>query len=184
MSSSSAFSLLVAERVKAARLTQGHSLSHLAKQAGLGKGSLSELEAGRRNPTLATLYSLADALGVPLSHLLPDAGSQQPQAEVASPGIRATLLHSTVTAEQIVEEVFLLTLTAGEKRFSTAHPAGTTEHLYLTSGHAEVGPTAATQTLHAGESLTFQADTEHRYEALSTTARAVLTILTPLDPSA
>lgn len=181
MSSSSAFSLLVAERVKAARLTQGHSLSHLAKQAGLGKGSLSELEAGRRNPTLATLYSLADALGVPLSHLLPDAGSQ---AEVASPGIRATLLHTTVTAEQIVEEVFLLTLTAGEKRFSTAHPAGTTEHLYLTSGQAAVGPTAAVQSLHAGESLTFRADTEHSYEALSTTARAVLTILTPLDPDA
>ena len=50
-------------RVRALRTSAGLSLSALAAEAGIGKGSLSELESGRRNPTLDTLYALARPLG-------------------------------------------------------------------------------------------------------------------------
>ena len=72
-------------RIRALRTERGLSLSALAAAAGIGKGSLSELESGRRNPTLDTLYAVAGPLGVPLAVLLDfDAG-----AVVADEGFEA-----------------------------------------------------------------------------------------------
>ena len=72
---------LVGERLRTARRERGLSLGALAATAGIGKGSLSEIENGTRNPTLSTLYALAGTLGVPLATLLADragAGSPRP----------------------------------------------------------------------------------------------------------
>lgn len=41
----------------------------LAYAAGIAKSYASELEAGKRNPSLMTLYSVAEALGVTLEEL-------------------------------------------------------------------------------------------------------------------
>lgn len=60
---------LVGERLRAARRERGLSVGGLAEAAGIGKGSLSEVENGVRNPTLSTLYALAGALELPLSTL-------------------------------------------------------------------------------------------------------------------
>ena len=45
-------------RLRELRVERGMSLSELARRAGVGKGSLSEIESGRRNPTVETLYSI------------------------------------------------------------------------------------------------------------------------------
>jgi quercetin dioxygenase-like cupin family protein/DNA-binding XRE family transcriptional regulator len=79
---------LTGERLRTARRERGLSLGALAEAARVGKGSLSEIENGVRNPTLGTLYALAGALGVPLATLLAD----RPGVRVASPGIEARLL--------------------------------------------------------------------------------------------
>src|SRR5690349_462293 len=79
---------LTGKRLRAARRERGLSLGALAAAAHVGKGSLSEIENGVRNPTLGTLYALAGALGVPLATLLAD----RPGVRVVSPGIEARLL--------------------------------------------------------------------------------------------
>ncbi len=175
MTRHSSFNTEVGMRLKLARTANGRSLSRLAAEAGIGKGTLSEIESGQRNPTLATLYSLANALGTPLSELLPD----QPGARISSPGITAQLLDTAQQAGGTVVEVFLLTLTPGQGHISAAHAAGTVEHLYLTEGRAAVGPVENPTTLSTGESATWAADTTHSYQGLDTPARGVLTITTP-----
>ncbi|MCM2416499.1 helix-turn-helix transcriptional regulator [Streptomyces sp. RKAG290] len=50
-------------RLRALRQEQGLSLSELSRRSRVGKGTLSELESGQRNPTLETLYALTTALG-------------------------------------------------------------------------------------------------------------------------
>lgn len=62
----------VGRRLRELREERGLSLSALARRSGTGKATLSELEAGRRNPTLETLYALTTALGVSLSAALTD----------------------------------------------------------------------------------------------------------------
>lgn len=62
----------VGRRLRALRQDMDVSLSELSRRSGVGKGTLSELESGRRNPTLETLYALTTALGRPLSAVLSD----------------------------------------------------------------------------------------------------------------
>lgn len=56
--------------VKAARRRLGLSVQQLADQSGLSLGLVSQLERGMGNPSLHTLRSLADALGLSLSRLV------------------------------------------------------------------------------------------------------------------
>ncbi|ALJ19844.1 helix-turn-helix domain-containing protein [Microbacterium sp. No. 7] len=154
-------STLIGERVRTARAVRGLSLAALARLAGIGKGSLSEIENGIRNPTLSTLYALGDALGAPLSWLL----AERAGAEVRSPGITARLLDSS-TSDGLTVEVYLLRLDPGPPHVSEAHGPNVTEHLVLTRGSARVGGRGEEATLEAGDAATWTADVEHSYRAL------------------
>ncbi len=154
-------SSLIGERVRTARAVRGLSLAALARQAGVGKGSLSEIENGTRNPNLSTLYALGGALGVPLSWLL----AERAGAEVHSPGITARLLDST-TRDGVTIEVYLLRLDPGSPYVSEAHGPNVTEHLVLTRGSARVGNQGNEVALVAGDATAWTADHEHSYQAL------------------
>ena len=53
------------------RTKDGQSLSELARRSGVALGYLSDLEAGKRNPTPTVIRKLATALNVPMSVLEP-----------------------------------------------------------------------------------------------------------------
>jgi len=152
---------VVGERLRTTRRDRGLSLAALAEQAGIGKGSLSEIENGSRNATLGTLYALAGALGVPLATLL----AERVGAEVASPGISARLLE-TQRLETGVVEVYLLHLDAGARHESPGHGRGVVEHLLLTRGRAAVGPVRRMTEVGVGETATWESRGRHRYRAL------------------
>jgi transcriptional regulator with XRE-family HTH domain len=164
----------VGARVRAARVRAGLSVGGLAEQAGIGKGSLSEIENGSRNPTLSTLYAVAGALAVPLATLLVDPGSR-----VASPGIEARLLDARGHEDGTTVEVYLLTLASGTVHRSGAHGAGVSEHLLITRGRARAGVLGREQEVGVGETAVWVSDTEHGYEALGGPVEAVLTIRSP-----
>ncbi len=60
---------LIARSIRRERERVGLSLSELAKQAGIAKSTLSQLESGTGNPSVETLWALGVALGVPFSNL-------------------------------------------------------------------------------------------------------------------
>jgi transcriptional regulator with XRE-family HTH domain len=170
-----AIASLVGERLRAARRARSESLAALAAAAGVGKGSLSEIENGTRNPTLATLYALAGALGVPLATLLAD----RVGTEIASPGVRAALLDVTEDGAQTVE-VYRLRLDPGARRDSGAHGPGVTEHLLLVAGALRAGRAGEEVTLAVGESASWVSDVAHSYVVVGDAgADAVLVIRSP-----
>ena len=69
---------LLGTNLRARRDEQGISLSELARRSGIAKGTLSQLESGVGNPTIETVFSLSNALGVPVSALL----SESPTADL------------------------------------------------------------------------------------------------------
>ncbi|WP_370588907.1 helix-turn-helix domain-containing protein [Pseudonocardia sp. C8] len=165
----------VGGRLRAARAARGLSVGALAARAGIGKGSLSELENGSRNPTLSTLYALANTLELPLSELLAD----RPGTEVASPGITARLLETT-TGDEGTVEVYALTLSPGAVHVSAAHGPHVVEHLLVTRGAARAGPAGAETDLETGAGTAWTSDVEHTYRALGgRPASAVLVVRTP-----
>ncbi|MGF6227828.1 transcriptional regulator with XRE-family HTH domain [Inquilinus ginsengisoli] len=58
---------LVGRNVRRVRLEKGLTQEQFADVSGFSQQYLSSLERGRRNPTVVTLYELAQALGV--SHI-------------------------------------------------------------------------------------------------------------------
>lgn len=178
---------LTGERLRAARRERGLSLGALAEAARVGKGSLSEIENGVRNPTLGTLYALAGALGVPLATLLAD----RPGVRVASPGIEARLLDVSRDAGhdggrdgvhdggQTVE-VYRLRIEAGHGHRSPAHGPGVTEHLLVTSGRARVGRLGEETEIGPGQAAQWASDVPHGYAALGPgPVESVLVIRSP-----
>ena len=166
---------LVGERLRAARHERGLSLAALAEAATIGKGSLSEIENGARNPTLGTLYSLAGALGVPLATLLADRAG----ARIASPGIEARLLDVSRDDGSTVE-VYRLRIDPGVCHRSVAHGPGVTEHLLVTAGRARVGRRGEETEIGPGEAAQWLSDVAHGYTAVgSDPVTSVLVIRSP-----
>lgn len=161
----------VGARLRSLRSERGLSLGALAADAGIGKGSLSEIERGVRSPNLSTLYALANALDLPLAWLL----DEQPGAEVSSPGIETRLLGTTGSADDAVE-VYTLRLTPDEAHRSPAHGPRTVEHLVVTRGTARVGREGEQREVPTGEHHSWLSDVEHTYEAVGGPCEAVLVI--------
>jgi transcriptional regulator with XRE-family HTH domain len=80
--------LLLARSLRRLRVQQDISLNRLAERSGVSSATLSGLEAGRGNPTLATLLALAPALGVSPGDLLTDACPHHPEAGCSRRAIR------------------------------------------------------------------------------------------------
>jgi transcriptional regulator with XRE-family HTH domain len=62
-------------RVRALRLRLGLTQEQLGHRVGMSHGHVSEIETGRTNITMATLWRLADALGVQAAELLDEPAS-------------------------------------------------------------------------------------------------------------
>jgi transcriptional regulator with XRE-family HTH domain len=61
---------LVGRNVRAARVERGMTQERLADVSGFSQQYISDLERGRRNPTIVSLYELAQALSVTPIELL------------------------------------------------------------------------------------------------------------------
>jgi transcriptional regulator with XRE-family HTH domain len=62
--------LSIGERLRSAREEAGLTLEQTAERSGLSKAHLSRLESAERQPSIAALLTLADALGTAVSTLL------------------------------------------------------------------------------------------------------------------
>ncbi|MGU3293137.1 helix-turn-helix domain-containing protein [Williamsia sp. M5A3_1d] len=164
-------SAAVGERVRLLRGRAGLSLSELARRSGVGKSSLSDLEAGRRNPTIETLYALCTPLGVPMTALT------AASIRTDSGGMTSVTLDVRELPDATVE-VFRLEFIGGAEHTSPGHVAGVTEHLTVVAGELHVGPVENTTHLRSGESHTWRSDTPHRY-ATRGPAEAIVVIRTP-----
>ncbi|GAB2579604.1 helix-turn-helix domain-containing protein [Microlunatus antarcticus] len=162
------------ERLRELRGDRGLSLSALAAAAGIGKGSLSEIEAGQRNPTLATLYALAGPLDVPLATLLAD----EPGTEVSADGLTATLLSTETTADGSTVEIYRLAFQPDADRRSPAHGPGVREHVLVTAGRLEVRHREGTAVLDPGDSVSFSSAGAHRYRPLDGEACSAVLVIT------
>ncbi len=166
----------VAANIRELRRQAGLTVAELASAAGLGKSTLAQLESGRGNPSVETLWAIASALEVPFARIVEE---QRPALRV----IRAAdvpVLHSTETPgwagrslastdRRGTFEIYALDLEPATTRHARAHHAGVTEYLLVVSGRLRAGPAAGLVELSAGDLLIFDADVPHVYDALEAT---------------
>ncbi|WP_055586032.1 helix-turn-helix domain-containing protein [Streptacidiphilus griseoplanus] len=154
----------IGRRIRELRTRRGLSLSELALRAGVGKATLSGLEAGTRNPTVETLYAVTAQLAVPLATVLGDPVARRPEppASVHGAAVTATLLE-TFTDGPVLTELYRLRIRPGRVQTSPAHPLGATEFLTVFSGTARVGPADAPLVVPPGGHASWVSDVPHVY---------------------
>ena len=180
-----AFVRRVAGNIRGLRQLAGLTLTELAAAAKLGKSTLAQLESGRGNPSVETLWAIAAALQVPFARLVEE---ERPALRVTraadAPAIRADdtpgwvgrLLSSADRRGTF--EVYTLDFDAETSRHAEAHHAGVVEHLVVVTGRLRAGPASGPVELDAGDLATFAADVPHVYEAIAP-GRAVLVMSYP-----
>lgn len=172
----------IAVAIKRERMRANLSLSEVARRAGIGKSTMSGLEAGTGNPSIETMWALAAALDIPLARLL-----DPPQHEVAlvhtkdlpslpstASNYAATLLSASPANAR--RDVYLIQAEPGQPRDSQPHPAGTVEHVILGQGAARIEVLGQSYELHVGDYLTYPGDQPHKFTALQPDTNVVFIV--------
>ena len=170
----------VGDTLAALRQAQSLSLDQLSRKAGVSKSMLSQIERAQANPTVAVVWRLANALGVPMGDLL--GNTPQP----AEPAIALVPVHATPSLRNPdgscelrilgpIElagqfEWYALSLQAGGALESQAHEHGTREHLTVLSGAIEVDAGDEKQRLKHFETARYAADRPHAIRNVGKTA--------------
>ena len=155
----------------------GLTLANVAQQARISPGMLSRLETGRVSPSLETIVSLAEVLGVRPALLLQDVGSPEGEAqhtragqglEVVRRGTRRGHAYQLLAAPRGPRkefEPFFVTLTDKSEVFpGFQHPG--TEFIYILSGEMRYRHGKESYLLKEGDALTFRGDIAHGPERL------------------
>lgn len=174
--------------VRQLRDSQGLTLSEVATAADISTAMLSRIETGGVTPSLETLVSLSNALGVRPATLLQDLGAESDGAqhvpdghglEVVRRGTRRGHTYHLLAAQRGPRktfEPFLVTLTDKSEVFpGFQHPG--TEFIYILSGVIRYRHGTETYVLHPGDSLSFRGDIPHGPEKLEKVPIRMLSII-------
>ena len=178
--------LQIGGRIRAERASRGISLRSLARSVGLSPSLISQIETGKCQPSVSTLYAITTVLGISVQDVFGESGpaSGPASGHVASgqsrpavpgltePGRREILeLDSGVTWERLghapgSQVDFLLVSYAPGGCSSPAghlmqHPG--TEYGYLLRGELVVTLGSRSHRLTPGDSVTFTSATPHSY---------------------
>jgi DNA-binding XRE family transcriptional regulator/mannose-6-phosphate isomerase-like protein (cupin superfamily) len=176
----------IGPRLREERTRRNVTIRGLAREVGVSPSLISQIETGKSQPSVSTLYALTSALGLPLEELF---GEAPPPALSAVLGDGAVDRTHGVGPHVAPGEGEVLTLASGvtwrrlgqvpdhhvDFLLVTYEPGGAssaegelmrhrgTEYGYLVSGDLEVRLGFESFTMTAGESVCFESATPHRY---------------------
>ncbi|MFI5838556.1 helix-turn-helix domain-containing protein [Catenuloplanes sp. NPDC051500] len=163
---------VIAAALKRERDRLGLSLAEVARRAGVAKSTLSQLEAGSGNPSVETLWSLGNALDVPLSRLIePPAPAVRVIRAGEGPRVTSELANYTGVLLNAGDgrarrDVYLVETEPGSVRLAEPHLPGTVEHGIVAAGRMRLGPAESPVELGPGDYVSFPGDAPHVYEGL------------------
>jgi transcriptional regulator with XRE-family HTH domain len=161
----------LAANLRRLRTRKGFSLEKLARASGVSRAMLGQIELAQSAPTINVLWRIASALHTPFSALLGRESDGPALVVREQGGARLTSADGRFVSRPLFPfgrgprrtEFYELTLAPGASEAASAHPAGSTENLVVSSGRAEIRVRGQAHLLEAGDSILFRADVEHRY---------------------
>jgi transcriptional regulator with XRE-family HTH domain len=170
-------SVALGRRIKDAREARSLSLRALAEGSGVSRSMLSDIERGAKSPTIALLAAISEGLTVPLSALIGDGGSPSSispqiiraadQHTISDPsGVQRTnlgVLHDDSTVEFVRFQLPPRTVSGT----FAPHRPGTLERISIERGTLDVYFGDQHVTLHAGDTLSYEAAVPHSFANVS-----------------
>ena len=145
------------------------SLSELSEQSGVAKSIISQIERNETNPTLATIWRLAQALDISMERVLQTA-EDEPFLEKSSRGDTPILMSDDGKCRLAITgwiktvewlQWYDFQAEPGGVLESDPHQRGSVECLSVLVGELEVEVAGAIETARAGDTLRYRCDRPH-----------------------
>jgi len=176
---------VIAANLRRLRTARRMSLATLATRADVAKATLANLEQGRGNPTIETLWSLALGLGVAFSDLLEDRretatvvvrAQQGARVLGSTPGGKLDLRLLDRMERSGLVEVFAMSMPARTEHLGRPHGTGVVERVFVHDGTITVGPVSDPITLGPGDYARYSGDGPHVYRSADTDCHGILLV--------
>lgn len=160
---------IIAYNLKELRTQRNLTLGQLAKISGISKGILSEIEKGESNPTINTIWKIANGLNVPYTKLIDDINND---AEVVrksesvmqtgeSEHYRVYCYFPSTPVRNF--ELFYVELDPKSSNATIGHSEKSQEYIYIINGQLSLNTEAGNYVLNEGDSLVFDSSIGHTY---------------------
>lgn len=146
------------------------TLGHLSARSGVSKAMLSQIETDKVNPTVVTLWKIANGLNVDIDVLLKGSDDIEKkfnvsrEADITAIDAEEGKVHIRVLSPfSMVEdlEMYMLTFDPDGKLESEPHFPQTEEFLSIIEGEVEVEAGLHKATLYAGDFINYHCDVNH-----------------------
>ena len=163
----------IGRNIQKIRKKHGMTLDMLSEKSGVSKAMLSQIESEKVNPTIATVWKIAQGLDVDISSLLTGQDELLRKFQVSrekeitrldtdEEGVHIKVLSPITMAEDL--EMYMLTFQPGTVLNSTPHILRTEEFLTVLSGRVRVTAGENSAELGEGDFIRYHVDIDHSIE--------------------
>ncbi|MBI9013562.1 MAG: helix-turn-helix transcriptional regulator [Clostridiales bacterium] len=160
---------LIGINLKKMREERGYSIGKLSEIVQVSKSMLSQIEKGETNPSVGTIWKIANGLRISFTSLLNE------PTETFKVVRKSQIKRLTQEDEKYAIypyfpyssdkkfEMYSVELEADSEHYSEAHVKGVEEYFMVTKGEIQVQIGVEEITLNTGDAINFLAEKEHRY---------------------
>ncbi len=160
---------VIAYNLKELRTSRNFTLGELSRISGISKTMLSDIEKGSSNPTINTIWKLANGLNVPYTRLMEDVETESEIVKSVdaimqtgeSKQFRVYCYFPSTPNRNF--ELFYCELDARSSNASIGHSDGAREYIYVMDGELVLHIDTRSYTIGNGDAITFDSSIGHTY---------------------
>ncbi len=175
----------IGNNVKKIRKDRGLTIDELSIKANVSKSMISEIERGIRNPSITTLWNIANSLKIPLNYLLKEdkthTAAIYKMTDVDAIGDNGFNCYPLLSFDEDKRiEIYFNEYMPKSKTEKSAHYNGVEEYALITEGTLTLDLNGEIFTAIEGEVIRFLADKPHFYfNEIDTVAKAFVLMFYP-----
>ncbi|MGW8113977.1 helix-turn-helix domain-containing protein [Caproicibacterium sp. NSD3] len=160
---------IIAANLNKLRTERNLSLGQLAGLSGISKVMLSQIEKGETNPTINTIWKIANGLKVPYTKLIDEAPNNAVVVKMSecieqmneTTNYRVFCYYANTPTRNF--EMFRIELDPHSSNESIGHSEKSEEYIYVTSGELILNTKGKNYTLLEGDTICFDSSAHHTY---------------------
>lgn len=160
---------IIALNLKKLRIERNLSLGQLASISGISKTMLSDIEKGNSNPTINTVWKIANGLKVPYTKLIDGVDDETTivqrketiEQTSENSAYRVYCYYTTTPTRNF--ELFYCELDANASNTSIGHSEKSQEYIYVMNGELILDTENGEYILKEGDSIAFDSSIAHTY---------------------
>ncbi len=164
---------LIGLNLKKLREERGYSIGKLSEIVQVSKSMLSQIEKGETNPSVGTIWKIANGLRVSFTSLLNEdietfkVVKKEQIKRISQEDDKYAIYPYFPYSNDKKFEMYAVELEANSEHYSEAHVKGVEEYFLVTKGKIKVCIGTEEIILDSGDAINFTAEKEHSYINLS-----------------